>query len=291
MWQHHPLTGVGLDRYGAHYRSVRPSAAAAASNYSDAAHSVPLHFLATGGVLLAVSYLAVVVLVAWSLAQGLRRKQGEERLLVGAVGGAWVAYQVQSLVSIDQPGLAVTHWLLAAGVVVAAGQLRFHERLLPGAVQPRVRKGRAAPLPSSPPLVWSGATIAVCALSSVLALVGLWFAIKPLRASFDSRGAALALAEGKGNLALDRLDAATRQAPYEGTYWLQRGRFFEQVKQPALAGASYASGLRHDAQAYDLLIAGAVLAKAQGDTGTLDRYSRRLDAIDPSGGWRTRLGG
>jgi O-antigen ligase len=291
MWQHHPLTGVGLDRYGAHYRSVRPASAAAVSNYSDAAHSVPLHLLATGGLLLAASYLAVVVLVAWSLLQGLRRKEGEERLLVGAVGGAWVAYQVQSLVSIDQPGLAVTHWLLAAAVVVVAGPPRLHERLLPGAVQPRARKGRGAPMVGATPLVWSAATLAVCALALAAGLGALWFAIKPLRASYDARAAALSLAQGDGNAALDHFDAATHQAPYEGAYWLQRGRFLERVRQPVLAAASYASGVRHDPRAYDLLLAGAALAKVQQDTATLDRYSHLLDTVDPSGRWRARLAG
>ncbi len=57
------MTGVGLDRYGAYYRSVRPAAAAEAANFTDAAHSVPLHLLATGGLLVALPYVALVLTV------------------------------------------------------------------------------------------------------------------------------------------------------------------------------------------------------------------------------------
>lgn len=291
MWQQHPFTGVGLDRYGAHYRAVRPAAAAAASNYSDAAHSVPLHLLSTGGLLAALPYAAVVLLVGWALVQGLRRLEAEPRLLLSGLGGAWLAYQVQSLVSIDQPGLAVTHWLLAAGVVAVGTPPRLWERLLPGAVVPVSRKGRAAPMPQRPVPVWSAASVAVCAGVVALGLAGLWQSLKPLRADHAARAAAVALASGDGNEAFDRLKAATRLAPYEQAYWLRSGKFLEQVKQPALAAASYASGVRHDPRAYDTLVAGAVLASAQKDQAALDRYSRLLARVDPSGGWRKSLTG
>lgn len=290
MWRQHPLTGVGLDRYGAYYRSVRPAEAAAVSNYSDAAHSVPLHLLATGGLVVTVPYLVVVALVGWALVTGLRRLDGEVRLLLGAVGGSWVAYQVQSLVSIDQPGLAVTHWLLAAAVVAVGAPPRMYERLLPGAVVPVARKGRAT-APAAVRPVWSPVTVAVCAVLIALALTGLWLTLRPLWADAAARAAAVAVARGDGNAAYDKLQAATRLAPYQQAYWLQRGKFLEQVKQPVLAAQSYDAGARHDPRAYDVLLAGALLAKTQQDQAALDRYSQLLTIVDPSDGWRKSLNG
>lgn len=290
MWRQHPLTGVGLDRYGAYYRSARPAAAAAVSNYSDAAHSVPLHLLATGGLAVAVPYLVVVALVGWALVTGLRRLDGEARLLLGALGGAWVAYQVQSLVSIDQPGLAATHWLLAAAVVAVGAAPRMYERLLPGAVVPVGRKGRAAAAAPLPP-AWTPVTLVVCAVVGAFALTGLWLTLKPLRADAAARAAAVAVVRGEGNTAYDRLQTATRLAPYQQAYWLQRGKFLEQVKQTALAAQSYAEGARRDPRAYDVLLAGALLAKTQKDQAALDRYSRLLAIVDPSNGWRKSLTG
>lgn len=289
MWRQHPLTGVGLDRYGAYYRSVRPAEAAAVSNYSDAAHSVPLHLLATGGLAVAVPYLVVVALVGWALVSGLRRLAGEARLLLGGLGGAWVAYQVQSLVSIDQPALAVTGWLLAAAVVAMGAPPRMQERLLPGAVVPVARKGRGATVPAAAVPVWSAGTVALCAAVAGLGLAGLWLSFKPLRADAAARAAAVAVARGEGNAAYDKLQAATRLAPYQQAYWLQRGKFLEQVKQPALAAQSYAEGARRDPRAYDVLLAGALLAKSQQDVSALARYTSLLTVVDPSGRWREQL--
>jgi O-antigen ligase len=291
MWRHHPVTGVGPDRYGAYFRSVRPEAAAAVNNYSDAAHSVPLQMLSTGGLLLAASYAAFVLLVGLALVTGLRRLDGERRLVLAGAGGAWLAYQVQSLVSIDEPGLAVTHWLLAACVVAVGAPPRMLERLLPGAVVPVVRKGRAAPAPQPPAAVWSGVNVTLCVSVTVLGLVGLWQALAPLRADHAARSAAVDLVRGDGNAAFANVKVATRLAPYEQVYWLQQGKFLEQVKQPALAAAAYASGIEHDSRAYDVLLAGAVLAKAQNDVTVLDRYKRQLIRVDPSGGWRSVVGG
>lgn len=291
MLRHRPLTGVGLDRYGAHYRQFRPAAAASVNNYSDAAHSVPLHMLGTGGLPLGLSYAAFVLLVGWALVQGLRRLEGPSRLLLGGLGGSWVAYQVQSLISIDQPALAVTHWLLGAAVVAVGSPPRLHTRLLPGAVQPVVRKGRAVAT-AQPPIVavWSAGAVGICVVLVLLGLAGGWQSLKPLRASHASRSASIALARGDGNAAFDRMKAATRLAPYEQAYWVQQGRFLEQVKQPGLAAASYADGIRRDPRGYDVLLAGAILAEKQRDSRQLARYSRLLDATDRSGRWHAELG-
>jgi O-antigen ligase len=291
MWRQNPLVGVGLDRYGAHFRAVRPAAAAAVSNYSDAAHSVPLQFLGTGGLVLAVPYGALVLLVGLALVTGARRLEGEQRLLLAGVGGAWLAYQVQSVVSIDQPGLAVTHWLLAAGVVALGSPPRMYERLLPGAVVPIVRRGRREVAQQPPVAVWSGLNVALCLTVGAVALGAMWLVLLPLRADHAARLAAVDLVSGNGNASFEHIKTATRLAPYEQVFWLQRGKFLEQVKQPALAASAYAAGAENDPRAYDVLLAGAILAKAQNDLTALDRYSRRLAAVDPSDGWRTALGG
>jgi hypothetical protein len=291
MWRQHPLTGVGPGRYGAYYRAVRTGEAAAANNYSDAAHSVPLHRLATGGLAVALPYLVMVAVVAVALLRGLSRLDGEARLLLAGIGGAWLAYQTQSLVSIDEPALAVTHWLLAPLVVLLGWPPRPLIRLLPGArlVQPRGR--RAASLPPTLVPNWSPVSIAVTSVLSLVALFALWWVSGPLRADRAARVAAVALAAGKGNDALAHLDKATAGSPSTASYWLRRGKFLEQVRQQPLAKASYDAGLRHDPRSFDVLVAAAQLAKAQGDTAALGRYEAGLHRVDPSDRWRTELGG
>jgi putative inorganic carbon (hco3(-)) transporter len=118
-----PLTGVGYDAFvdwvhlhrpvwWALERGIHPT--------TDAAHSVPLQLLAGGGLPLLAAYAGVVATTGMALVRGLRRLRGDEQLLLAALGGVWAGYQVQSLVSIDVPPLAVLHWVLAGAIVGTA---------------------------------------------------------------------------------------------------------------------------------------------------------------------------
>jgi tetratricopeptide (TPR) repeat protein len=285
MWRQHPWTGVGLDRYGAYFRSVRPQQAAVASDYSDAAHSVPLHLLATGGLVVTVPYVVLVGLLAWMLLGQLRALEGEPRLVAGAVGGAWIAYQVQSLVSIDQPGLAVTGWLLAGAVAAGAANMRGRELLLPGGkVTPTKSRRRAVPVTDTQ--AWTGATYLAMGVVVVGGVLLAWLALVPLRASHASRQAMIALSRGDGNAALTDLDRATQRAGYEPVYWLRRGRFLQEVHQPALALKDYREGLRRDPRAYDLALALATLGAKQHDDSAVRTAEAVLERVDRSGLWR-----
>lgn len=215
MFADRPLVGVGPDRYGVNYRTARPLGAAldvGLPQGNDAAHNVALHLLATGGVLVAVAYAAVVGCTGWALISGLRRLRGEHRLLLGALGGCWMAYQVQALVSIDVPGLAAAHWILAGAVVVVAAPPRLREVVLPRrqAVQDRRRPAQR------------GVRVAV-GVTGALVLVVCWASTVPLRAD-----TAAGTASRRGQLddipgALIALENANRLAPWEFTYHFDRG--------------------------------------------------------------------
>jgi O-antigen ligase len=111
-----PLFGFGLASFEGWFYAYRPVAVAVADGFrrsTDAPHSVPLEMLASGGLLLGLAYLALVGVTGWALIRGLRHRAGVERVLLAGLGGAWLAYQVQSLVSIDVPPIAVLHYALA----------------------------------------------------------------------------------------------------------------------------------------------------------------------------------
>ena len=156
MWHRSPLTGIGMDSYGLYWRRDRPLAnprTVGGDAYSDSAHSVPLQHLAQGGLLLAAAYVFFLVVVSVALVRGFIRLRGQERLLLAGLGGAWVAYQVQSLVSIDQVPLLVLNFTLGAGVIVASGSARLRVIRLPGALPVVERgarpQGQAAPVPAA----------------------------------------------------------------------------------------------------------------------------------------------
>jgi putative inorganic carbon (hco3(-)) transporter len=116
----HPLGGVGFDRFSGYAYTYRPAEAAdllGPETLLDTPHNVPLSMLVGGGVPLLLVYLALLAVTAWALVVGLGRLEGRRHQLLGTLGAAWAAYQVQSMVSIDVPSLLATHWILAGAIV------------------------------------------------------------------------------------------------------------------------------------------------------------------------------
>jgi O-antigen ligase len=120
MFLANPLFGVGVDRYGAYFKEYRETQYSLNYGFdltSSNAHNVPIQLFATGGVFVGVLYLVLMGFIAWRGFVGIYKNQGNSRLVVTAVFAAWLAYQAQSIVSIDNIGLAVWGWLLGGAVV------------------------------------------------------------------------------------------------------------------------------------------------------------------------------
>ena len=118
MMNHNPLFGVGMDGYGDWYRRDRP-ANYFSSNFlsvSDSAHSIPLDIGSNGGYPLFFAYLFIVALVVFSIVR-LMKRSNEFDVLFTTIVAAWVAYQAQSLISINQLGLGVWGWSLSGLII------------------------------------------------------------------------------------------------------------------------------------------------------------------------------
>ena len=119
MTVENPIFGVGLDSYGDWYRRSRTIEATLRRGpdvTSNAAHNVFLDISAYGGFPLVLIYLALMVLVVISAVKVLRRSQGFNAGFVGLVAG-WVAFQAQSIISINQIGLALWGWVLSGLII------------------------------------------------------------------------------------------------------------------------------------------------------------------------------
>ena len=113
-----PIFGVGLDGYRDSFRSYRDQVAfdRAPDSTVSSAHNVFLDLSTGGGLLLAIIYLAIVVLVIISAIRIVRRETAFNANLAGLLG-AWVAYLAQSIISINQIGLAIWGWVLSGLII------------------------------------------------------------------------------------------------------------------------------------------------------------------------------
>jgi O-antigen ligase len=112
-----PLFGVGFDGFGDWYRRGRSQEAALNSPglISTSAHNVPLDIGVGGGLPILILYFGFVILALRKIVQIIK----SDSLSVSYISicAAWVAYQAQSLISINQIGLGVIGWVLL-GVVI-----------------------------------------------------------------------------------------------------------------------------------------------------------------------------
>jgi len=119
MTTEHPVFGVGMDSYGNWYRRSRDLVAttrSGANGISDAAHNVFLDLSSNGGFPLLIIYIALTGLVVVSLWKVIARTTVFNPYFA-AVASAWVAYQAQSIISINQIGLAIWGWVLSGLII------------------------------------------------------------------------------------------------------------------------------------------------------------------------------
>ena len=119
MTLEHPFSGVGLDSYGDWYRRTRTLEATIRRGpdvTSNAAHNVLLDLSSNGGFPLLFIYLALTGLVVRSIFRLLRRSSSFDAPLAGLIA-IWVAYQAQSIISLNQLGLAVWGWIISGALI------------------------------------------------------------------------------------------------------------------------------------------------------------------------------
>ena len=142
-----PIFGVGLDSYGDWYRRSRTIEATlrrGPDTTSNAAHNVFLDFSSYGGFPLVLIYLALMILVVISAFKVIKRSREFNAGFVGLVAG-WVAFQAQSIISINQIGLALWGWVLSGLIIGYEINTRGSEKI----EEKRVSKKASTPVQAS----------------------------------------------------------------------------------------------------------------------------------------------
>jgi hypothetical protein len=117
--QAHPITGVGMDAFGDWYRRSRDIHALelpGVNTVVNASHNVPIDMFAFGGWPLFVTYLVIMAFGAVALVRAIKRSKAFDPILV-VITTVWIGYQLQSIISINQIGLAVWGWALTGAAI------------------------------------------------------------------------------------------------------------------------------------------------------------------------------
>ena len=120
MLKDEPLNGVGIERYGdyfGNFRDLQQVRGRSFATYSDNAHNTFLHFAATGGLFLALTYIFLVALVVVFSFRKLRKSEGVQSLQISIMLGTFLAFNAISLISPENVGFTVWAWVFAGGLI------------------------------------------------------------------------------------------------------------------------------------------------------------------------------
>jgi O-antigen ligase len=120
MFKDNPIFGVGIDRYGAYFKSYRE--ASYSLNYgfeitSSNAHNLFIQLFATGGIFLGASYLFLNFYIFKITISALKTSSGDVRLYIAGIFSAWIGFHAQSFISIDNIGVSIWGWVLGGALI------------------------------------------------------------------------------------------------------------------------------------------------------------------------------
>jgi tetratricopeptide (TPR) repeat protein len=120
MFKSNPFLGIGIDSYGQYFKEFRKQDYPLRFGYelgSSNAHNTFIQFFATGGFFLGLSY---ILLIFFILLIGLKLVSNttlEKQKISLTILSSWIAFQAQSVVSIDNIGISVWGWILGGSIV------------------------------------------------------------------------------------------------------------------------------------------------------------------------------
>ena len=120
MVRANPFFGVGYDSYGSYFKEYREVGYPLKYGFgitSSNAHNLPIQIFSTSGIFAGAAYMAITIFIFVVGLRAILRASNNQKLQIGGVLSAWIAYQAQSIVSIDNIGISVWGWALGGAVL------------------------------------------------------------------------------------------------------------------------------------------------------------------------------
>jgi len=265
-----PFSGVGMDAFGDWYRRARDIRAIelpGVNTVVNAAHNVPLDMFAFGGWPLFLSYLLLTAISVLSLIRIARNMKGYDPVGVGLIT-AWVCYQVQSIISINQIGLAIWGWALGGCLI---GYDRY-SRLSQG-------KGETAVGSFSKKSIKSRNMDAQSTLYvAAFGLIGFLVALPPITGDISLRSAQVSRDAGK----LESSLSSAYFNPPNSQKYLVNIQAFEDSSLFKLSHKYALEGVKWNSESYDLWRALFLIKNSTPEERELAIFNmKRLDPLNP----------
>jgi O-antigen ligase len=234
MGMDHPFAGIGMDAYGDWYRRARSEQAATVMPgpkvITNAAHNVVIDFFAYGGFPLLIAYLGMLALALIAIIKVVRRMQGYDAVFI-AMTAAWICYQTQSLISINQVGLALWGWVLTGALIA------YERATRGGTVEEKVSVGKGAKIQAKS----SVGVISPQLVAGIGAVVGILIAVPPMAADTKWRSALNSkdVAQVMAALEPGYLNPSDSQRLAQAVQLLASSNLMEQAHDIAIKGITF----------------------------------------------------
>jgi hypothetical protein len=267
-----PLTGVGMDAFGDWYRRSRDAQALelpGVNTVVNAAHNVPLDMFAFGGWPLFITYLLIMGFGGLALVRIIVRVKSYDPILT-VLTTAWFGYQLQSLISINQIGLAIWGWVLTGAVIA-------YERITRVEAQPNA-SGSEKSRSSTKMKNSENDQVKAMLTSSICALIGLLLALPPYSGDSKWRSAQVSqsVQELEGSM------QATYFNPPNSIKYVSNIQVLEQSNFPDLARKYALEATSWNPESFDLwsLLYSVKNSSAKEKQVALENM-KRLDPLNP----------
>jgi hypothetical protein len=150
MFRNYPLTGVGFDHYGYYFKELRSVEYPLRYGFditSTNAHNTFLQMFSTGGLFLGLSYLLLAISTLVLGLKLVRDSDSNQRVLSLGLLSAWIAFQAQSVISIDNIGISVWGWLLTGAIFGLSSRKELQKNLIEQSKSSKMDKNRITILP------------------------------------------------------------------------------------------------------------------------------------------------
>jgi hypothetical protein len=267
-----PITGVGMDGFGDWYRRSRDAQALelpGVNTVVNAAHNVPLDMFAFGGWPLFLTYLLIIGSGGWALLKTISRVKSYDPILA-VLTTAWFGYHLQSLISINQIGLAIWGWVLT-GAAIAYERITRLEAIESNVTIVQERKLSIKKKTESQP-------INAILFSSLAGLIGLLLALPPFTADTQWRNAQVA----RSVEALEASMKSTYFNPQNTLKYRTNIQTLEESNFPDLAHKYALEAVKWNPDAFELWkVLYLITNSTAGEKQLALENMRRLDPLNP----------